>query len=124
MHSYSIDSAERRTFLLILAAIKHSTRVVFLQDTWLLQRGFAVVDRKPIGTFLYGILFEIFDKRLWAVLKRFGIVRVPDLRGEWHGTHQILVRCSFFEHQSKPKSVPDLDKYKTDLRYREFIFKK
>jgi SMODS-associating 2TM, beta-strand rich effector domain len=86
MHSYSVDSAERRIVPYYLA-------VVALAATFAVR---AVVQRfgfdagsiyVPSGFAVYGFLYWAFDRFLWkfGLLHRCGIVRVPDLNGTWSG---------------------------------------
>ncbi len=48
---------------------------------------------------IYGILYWLFDTRVWRwqALSRLGVVRVPDLSGDWSG----YVSSSFHEGETQ-----------------------
>ena len=85
MHSYELDGRGR-------VAIALAVFSVFL--VWLLDMSLNAVGFEPdwwlslpsFGGF-YGILHRLFDQYLWrcAALKKLGLIRVPDLNGEWTG---------------------------------------
>ena len=85
MHSYELDG--RRRVAIALAVVS-----VFL--VWLLAESLNAVGFEPDWWFslpsfggFYGILHRLFDQCLWrwAALGKLGLIRVPDLNGEWTG---------------------------------------
>ena len=85
MHSYELDGRGRVAIALAVVS-------VFL--VWLLDMSLNAVGFEPdwwlslpsFGGF-YGILHRMFDQYLWrwAALGRLGLIKVPDLNGEWTG---------------------------------------
>lgn len=99
MHPYTTDSTERKIVplyiagLSILAAWSLNRSLVGMQITfpwW--------VDAPSIIGF-YGLLYTIFDRYLWKweLLRRIGVVKVPDLNGTWNGH----LASSFDKHATK-----------------------
>jgi hypothetical protein len=85
MHPYATDSPERQKVVLCIGSISVGLAYAFhgiihalnLQVPWW-------VDAPGVLAIAAG-LYEIFDKWLWRIplLRKFGIVKVPDLNGEW-----------------------------------------
>jgi len=96
MHSYSIDSNERKyvPFLLTLLAIL----LAWLLHIMLKLVNFAMpwwIDAPSVMGF-YGLLCFAFDSFLWKikVLHSIGVVRIPNFNGIWTG----CVLSSFSQH--------------------------
>jgi SMODS-associating 2TM, beta-strand rich effector domain len=87
MHGYSTDSDERRVVPLLLASFAISL-------AWLSSKLLAVIHLSlpwwvdaPSLMAMYGVLYALFDKYLWrnALVTKFGLVKIPNLAGRWHG---------------------------------------
>lgn len=85
MHSYELDGRGRVAIALVVVSVfpvwvldMSLNAVGFEPDWWL---------RLPSFGGFYGILHKVFDQYLWrwAALGKLGLVRVPDLNGEWTG---------------------------------------
>lgn len=85
MHAYGTDSAERRVVPLLLASIA-------IVGALLLSRGIERLGWEipwwadaPSVMSLYGLLHATFDRHVWRIglLRRTGLIRVPDLNGSW-----------------------------------------
>ena len=101
MHSYSIDTQERKNILLFLAAIS-----IFL--SWSVYRvlnNYQIIlpwcVEIPSILFFYGLLFVIFDKWGWNIFRKIGFVKTPNLNGKWGGH----LKTSFNEHASGIKAT-------------------
>lgn len=101
MHSYSIDTQERKNILLFLAAIS-----IFL--SWSVYRvlnNYQIIlpwcVEIPSILFFYGLLFVIFDKWGWNIFRKIGFVKTPNLNGKWDGH----LKTSFNEHASGIKAT-------------------
>ncbi len=99
MHTYATDSEERHylprwlalaSVLLALALFELLRRLKVTPYWWV-----------PIPSVMgiYGILYWLFDTRVWRwqALSRLGVVRVPDLSGDWSG----YVSSSFHEGETQ-----------------------
>ena len=101
MHTYSIDTNERKNILLILAVIS----IIFswgfhnILDYYLLSLPWWVEN--PSVLFFYGVLFTIFDKSFWKYLKRINFVKTPNLIGEWNGS----LKSSFDNYSSETEAT-------------------
>ncbi len=99
MHGYSTDSGERRVVPLLLASVAIalawvSYRILaasHLSVPWWLDA--------PSSLAFYGALNTLFDTYLWrnGLVSRLGLVRIPNLAGQWHG---YLV-SSFDGHENR-----------------------
>jgi hypothetical protein len=92
MHQYATDSEEKKLIFLILALMSIAT-------TWILYEvvthigvytGWVApwwLEIPSVLTF-YGLFYELFDKWLWKkrILRRLGLVHIPDLNGTWKGS--------------------------------------
>lgn len=86
MHPYATDSTERVNVVVLSAflsvAITYGFHIILsktgIQWPWWLEA--------PSVWGVFGGLYMWFDKRLWRYqwLRRIGIVKVPDLNGEWN----------------------------------------
>jgi hypothetical protein len=87
MHSYGIDSTERRDvpFYLAIMASGLTIGLRSLLGRYGLQPG--AVAYVPSGFALYGLLHVLFDQFIWRIqlLRLTGIVRAPLLDGDWSG---------------------------------------
>jgi len=83
MHPYATDSPERMRIPLILGGISIALACLVSLIPW---RAPWWIDAPSVAAF-YGFLYAWFDRRLWRAkwLQKIGLVRVPDLNGEWHG---------------------------------------
>jgi len=94
MHSYSIDSYERKFTYFAIAILSIFAAWTFSQATkfpwW--------IDSPSVFGF-YGILYKIHDKYLWKlkILKKATFVKIPNLNGSWKG----YITTSFDEHAKK-----------------------
>jgi hypothetical protein len=89
---YGTDSGERRWVLLYLFII---AILISPGITWLVNAGLAMVGQtlpavieSPSPLFICGVLTLAFEKYLWrlSLLRRLGIVKIPNLNGTWTGT--------------------------------------
>lgn len=96
MHSYSIETDERKNVMLCLSMISIVLSWVFykiLHDRQILLPWWM---ESPSVLFFYGLLFVIFDKWAWKIFERIGFLRTPNLNGKWTGES----RSSFDEFLS------------------------
>lgn len=83
MHPYVTDSKERTTVPIYVAGasliVAWFVTAIKLPMAWWLHAPFVLA--------VYAIIFIIFDRQLWRwkFLREFGLVRVPDLNGDWSG---------------------------------------
>jgi hypothetical protein len=87
MHSYAIDSSERKNISFYLAAIS-LVLTLFLKNLfgkWNFEP--SAYTYIPSAFAIYGILFIVFDKWFWKCiwLRDIGIVKIPCISGEWEG---------------------------------------
>jgi hypothetical protein len=101
MHSYSIDTEERKKILLFLAIISIVFSWSFYKILGYYQLSLPWWIETPSVLFFYGLLFVIFDKWLWQYLKKVNFVKTPNLIGEWSGT----LKSSFDNHLSEVKAT-------------------
>src|SRR6266853_4483495 len=99
MHGYSTDSDERRVVPLLLAFLAIS--LAWLSSKLLVVIHLPVpwwVDAPSLMAF-YGVLYTFFDRYLWrnGLVSKLGLVRIPNLAGQWHGD---LV-CSLDGHENR-----------------------
>jgi len=94
MHSYSIDREERKGVLLVLA-------IVSIVLAWAVHKVLVSYEmslpwwvESPSVLFFYGFLFFVCDRWLWQALRKAGVIKTPNLNGEWEG----LLKSSFDEH--------------------------
>jgi hypothetical protein len=88
VHPYATDSDERRRLPLYMVGL-----AILL--AWALNRGMEVagvslpwwIDAPSVAGF-YGLVYLAFDKLVWKLplVRRVGLVKVPDLNGTWVGT--------------------------------------
>lgn len=90
MHPYATDSRERRNVIWGIALLG----VVFAYGLrqvieWLRFEAPWWVDA-PSVMGMFGVLYELFDRWLWrtTLCRRMGIVRVPNLNGDWDAEGQ------------------------------------
>lgn len=84
MRPYATDSPERRKVIECLV-------VLSLPIAYLLHSGISLLKvqlwwlEAPSVLGIFGLLYECFERWVWrwALLRRVGIVKVPDLNGEW-----------------------------------------
>ncbi len=100
MHTYSIDTQERRNILLLLAVIS----IILAWGFYNLLNSYHIVlpwwIESPSVLSFYGILFIIFDKWAWKFLRKINLIKTPELAGEWSG----CLKTSFDEHSSEIKA--------------------
>lgn len=90
MHPYSIDTKERKSWLFILATVSillayvlHKILSPMLDNVqWLID--------VPSAMSFYGMLFLVFNAYCWnlTILRKIGLIKTPNLNGEWIGQLQ------------------------------------
>jgi len=99
MHFYTTVSNERKLISIYIA-------VISILLAWVLNRVLGVMPftlpwwiEAPSVIGFYSLLYAIFDRYLWSwqILRRLGIVKVPNLSGSWNG----YVASSFDEYAVK-----------------------
>jgi len=99
MHPYSIDTEERKNIWLCLAIISIVLSWGFYRilDSYHISLPWWI--ESPSVLFFYGLLFIVFDKWAWKFFSKIGIIKIPNLTGEWTGH----LRSSFDEHGTPVK---------------------
>jgi hypothetical protein len=104
MHTYSIDTQERKNILLFLAIIS----IILSWSFYKVLNNYQIVlpwwAESPSVLFFYGVLFTIFDKWAWKIFRKIGFVKTPDLNGKWKG----YLKSSFDEHSSEVKATLEI----------------
>ena len=85
MHPYSIDIEERKNILLFLAISSIVLSWIFYKILGSYQISLSWWIESPSVLFFYGLLFVAFDKWLWRYFRVIGLVKTPNLNGEWNG---------------------------------------
>ena len=101
MHTYSIDTEERKNILFFLAVISIIFSWSFYKILGYYQIFLPWWIESPSVLFFYGLLFVIFDKWLWQYLKKINFVKTPNLNGKWSGN----LKSSFDEHSAEIKAT-------------------
>jgi hypothetical protein len=87
MHGYSTDTDEKRVVILVLAALA-------IALAWVSSNLLAAVHLAmpwwadaPSSMFFYGVLYALFDRRLWRhpLMHKLGLVKTPNLTDCWRG---------------------------------------
>ena len=92
MHTYATDSPKRTKTIAGLGIMSAGLVIGFSS----LFRGLPVEVLIPSPFALFGVLYWLMDNHAWRwpLVQRLGIVKVPDLSGDWTGT----LRSSFDDH--------------------------
>ena len=101
MHPYSIDIEERKNILLFLAISSIVLTWIFYKILGNYQISLSWWIENPSVLFFYGLLFVAFDKWLWRYFRVIGLVKTPNLNGEWNG----YIKTSFDNHSSEVKAT-------------------
>jgi len=83
MHPYATDSEERRSVLLRIAFVSVGLAYVFHQLMVHMNIQLLWFVSPPSALGIAVALYEAFDKWLWRRFRRLGIVKVPDIQGQW-----------------------------------------
>ena len=101
MHSYSIDTNERKSIFLVLAIVS----IVFSWSFYTILGNYKISlawwIESPSVLFFYGLFFIIFDKWLWQYFKKIKFVKTPNLNGEWSGN----LKSSFDSHSAEVEAT-------------------
>lgn len=85
MHEYTTSYHDRKLAYYLLAILSSivGIGVSFLLDAISDTSGIAIAA--PSGLLLFGMLFLLFDRFVWrwSRLYKFGLVKIPDLNGDW-----------------------------------------
>ena len=103
MHPYSIDTEERRNlfFCFAVIGILLSLGMQLLLDTYKFNLPWEI--KAPSVLFFYYAVYEVFNRLAWKCkfLRKSGVVKTPDLNGEWDGT----IETSFNDHSPELKTT-------------------
>jgi len=96
MHSYCIDTNERKNVILMIVIIS----IVLNMSLIKYIDGYNIIIpwwiESPSVFLVYGILYKFFDKKLWLVLQSINIIKTPNLNGQWIG----FIQSSFNDYSS------------------------
>ena len=88
MHPYPIDTEERRNlfFYFAIIGILLSFGMQALLDIYKFNLPWGI--KTPSVLFLYYGVYKVFNSYVWKCkcLRKIGVVKTPDLNGEWDGT--------------------------------------
>lgn len=90
MHPYAVDSDERIHIVFLFAALS----IILIWSVQNVLTYFAIFLPWficiPSPFAVFGLLWLLFDRYLWKlpVLHSIGLIKTPDLSGEWHGDLQ------------------------------------
>ncbi len=101
MHTYSIDTQERKNILLILAIASIVFSWGFYKIIGYYQISLPWWAESPSVLFFYGLLFVVFDKWLWRYFRRINFIKTPNLNGVWNGN----LKSSFDNHSAEVKAT-------------------
>lgn len=94
MHTYSINTDERKNILLVMAIIS----IVFSWGSCKILGNYQISLPWWVGSpsvlFFYGLIFIVFDKWLWRHFRKIKLVKTPNLIGEWRDK----LKSSFDNH--------------------------
>ena len=116
MHSYSIDTNERRNCFFIFAVISvffcfHLNQVLDHH-----QISFSDWFKVPSPFVLYLIIFTIFNKWLWRYFNKFNFIKTPNLQGIWRGHLKSSVDDHSSEIETEVKTIQTWTKMKILLK--------
>lgn len=97
MHTYSIDTDERKYILLLLAVASVLLAWGFYNVLSYYQISLAWWMENPSVLFFYGLLFIIFDRWGWGIFRKLGLIKTPNINGIWVGH----LKTSFDDHASE-----------------------
>jgi hypothetical protein len=114
MHSYAVESPERRSIPLYLAgasfgvayALKHVAHLAGLTPS-----SYAYL---PSGFVIYALLYVLFDRFAWRwrLLRVIGLVRIPYVGGDWNAQ----LRSSHSEMRKEHPAVLRIEQTWTSIR--------
>ncbi len=109
MHPYSTDSNERVSVPLVLAVISIILALIFHRLAAYLKISVPWWFETPSVMGIYGLSHRLFDCSLWklSILRKFGIVKIPDLNGPWKGK----AISSFDGHSSSHEVTMEIQQY-------------
>ena len=87
MHGYSTDTDEKRVVILFLAALAIALAWVSSNLLAAIHLAMPWWADAPSSMFFYGVLYALFDRRLWRhpLMHKLGLVKTPNLTGCWRG---------------------------------------
>lgn len=99
MHPYATDSNEGKLVLFLLAIVSVLSAWSLKSVLWFIECTIPWWLDAPSVVGFYGMFYIIFDKYLWKmdILRRIGLVKVPDLNGTWEGN----ITSSYNAHAAK-----------------------
>lgn len=86
MHEYTISYHDRKFAYYFIAMLSGVAGIVVAFILKAISDVSGVVIAAPSGIVLYGLLFVLFDKFVWKWpwLYNLGVVKIPDLSGNWN----------------------------------------
>lgn len=88
MHDYSISYHDRKTAYYFLAILSSVIAGAFTYFTGALATSAGIFIAAPSGLAIFGFLFLLFDRYiwLWPLLFNIGLIKIPNLNGQWTAT--------------------------------------
>lgn len=114
MHPYSIDTGERRTLFFCFAVISIilSWKIPLLLDAYKFNPSWGV--EAPSAMFFYYVIYRVFDKWVWSwrFFRKIGVIKTPNLNGEWDGT----IKTSFSGNSPESKATLKIFQTWTEIK--------
>jgi len=106
MHGYSTDTDEKRVVTLFLAALAIALAWVSSNLLAAIHLSMPWWADAPSSMFFYGVLYALFDKRLWRhpLMRKLGLVKTPNLTGCWRG----YLTSSYDNHAKRHELAVDI----------------
>ena len=86
MHTYSIDTEERRNIIFYIAVL--SIFINSLLKSLILQYSNLTFLQVPAAFTIFGFVYIIFDQYLWKLKILSFCVKTPNLNGLWEGQYE------------------------------------
>ena len=107
MHPYATDSNERKNVIFILAVLSIGFGYLLHLFINLINFPWPWWLESPSFIGIFGLCYEIFDRRLWRVkwIRKLGVVKIPDLNGRWKAEGRSIKRDENYSAEVKIKQT-------------------
>ena len=119
MHEYSVSHHDRKVAYYILALLSSFAGIALGFVVESVRSQWGVVIAAPSGLMIFGLLFLLFDNFVWKwpVLYKLGLIKIPNLSGDWIAgisssvtKHRVPAQVKIHQTYSRIRIHLDTDK--------------
>lgn len=118
MHSYAIDTEERKIVIFVLSLSSFGISCLISKVLNIIEISIPSYIDGPSTLVIFGILYWFFEKYAWKwiIFRHINFIKTPNLNGKWNGTYCSSYKCEETGKKIVGKTVFKIEQSWTKIR--------